>query len=77
MLFCGICLKGVDATTGWIIRVPVCNEDHALHVCANYVTQTAWYCNFAYSVRHIPSVSIFQGPYASIFGQLHVVRIFS
>lgn len=24
LLFCVICVKGTDATTGWIIRVPVC-----------------------------------------------------
>ena len=24
LLFCVICIKGIDATTGWIIRVPVC-----------------------------------------------------
>ena len=24
MLFCVICIKGTDAVTGWIIRVPVC-----------------------------------------------------
>ena len=24
LLFCVICVKGTDATTGWIVRVPVC-----------------------------------------------------
>ena len=28
LLFCGICLKGMDPTTGWIVRLPVRIERH-------------------------------------------------
>ena len=59
MLFCVICIKGTDATTGWIIRVPVCitkkRQRHKINV------GLARSCNIAHHLWYISSLALCEG----------------
>ena len=68
LLFCVICIKGTQGSTGWIIRVPV--RIIAFHVFESD-HQSGGRRDTAHRLRHLPSCAISQRTYRSIFSKLY------
>ena len=72
MLFCVICIKGTDATTGWIIRVPVCVTQKRQRDNVNVALARS--CNIAHHLWYVSSLALCEGTNTIIVSQLYAIR---